>query len=174
MPQYRLLLFGSPRLERDSQPIRMHGRKPLALVSYLAVTAPPQRRDRLATLFWPEFDQTAARANLRRELSQLRRVLGDEHMQVDGEEVSLRRGSNFWLDVAAFQACLEQCRHHEHGAQAICPACLPLLQAATDLYTADFLEGFSLPDCPAFDEWQFFLGGNPYPNGDSGGTRTRL
>ncbi|HEX9596957.1 MAG TPA: tetratricopeptide repeat protein, partial [Anaerolineales bacterium] len=30
--------------------------------------------------------------------------------------------------------------------------------AATDLYRDDFLTGFTLADCPPFDEWQFFQG----------------
>ena len=34
--------------------------------------------------------------------------------------------------------------------------CLPLLTQAADLYRDDFLSGFSLPDSPDFDRWQFF------------------
>jgi DNA-binding SARP family transcriptional activator len=41
-----------------------------------------------------------------------------------------------------------------------CPAAttatFPRLQAAVDLYAADFLAGFSLPDCLEFDDWQTF------------------
>ena len=32
------------------------------------------------------------------------------------------------------------------------------LATAADLYTDNFLAGFTLPDCPAFAEWQFFQG----------------
>jgi DNA-binding SARP family transcriptional activator len=156
MAAYRLFLFGSPRIEREGQPLRLHGRKALALAAYLAVRAQPQRRDHLATLFWPEFDQTTARANLRRELAQLRRVLGAQLVEVEGDEVCLQRESALWVDVAAFAALLAPCHHPDHAAHTVCPACLPLLQSAADLYTADFLAGFTLADCPAFDEWQFF------------------
>ena len=33
---------------------------------------------------------------------------------------------------------------------------VPLLRKAVDLYRDGFLTGFTLPDAPAFDEWQFF------------------
>ena len=35
-------------------------------------------------------------------------------------------------------------------------SCLEPLTAAADLYRGDLLTGFSLPDCPDFDEWHFF------------------
>ena len=39
---------------------------------------------------------------------------------------------------------------------ASAPTSLPALQAAVDLYTADFLAGFTLPDSPDFDDWQAY------------------
>ncbi|MEZ4725929.1 MAG: tetratricopeptide repeat protein [Caldilineaceae bacterium] len=156
MPLRRLFLFGSPRLEQDGQPLPLPGRKLSALLAYLAATAQPHSRDRLATLFWPEFDQSTARANLRRELSGLRTIFGPTYLQSEREQVSLLLGPDLWLDVALFQARLHECQQHPHGTQAVCAACLPLLQAAADLYTADFLAGFSLSACPDFDEWQYF------------------
>ena len=36
------------------------------------------------------------------------------------------------------------------------PKRLGHLSAAVDLYREDFLAGFTLPDSPTFDEWQFF------------------
>lgn len=38
----------------------------------------------------------------------------------------------------------------------VCVDCLPLLNEAAELYTADFLAGFTLSDSPDFDDWQFF------------------
>jgi DNA-binding SARP family transcriptional activator len=37
------------------------------------------------------------------------------------------------------------------------PERLAHLEAAIELYADDFLAGFTLPDSPAFDEWQFFV-----------------
>jgi predicted ATPase len=61
-----------------------------------------------------------------------------------------------WVDVEQFQQCLRACQHHDHPAAAHCDACLEALTAAVALYRGDFLAGFTLSDCPAFDEWQFF------------------
>lgn len=36
------------------------------------------------------------------------------------------------------------------------PGYLDSLTEAVSLYRDDFLTGFTLPDCPDFDEWQFF------------------
>src|SRR5262249_47551220 len=76
MSQIKLYLFGPPRLERDGRPIDIPLRKALALLVYLAVTRQAHSRDALATLFWPEKDQQAARANLRRTLFDLGQLLG--------------------------------------------------------------------------------------------------
>ncbi|MCB0191760.1 MAG: tetratricopeptide repeat protein, partial [Anaerolineae bacterium] len=38
----------------------------------------------------------------------------------------------------------------------ICADCVEALRAAVHLYNRDFLTGFTLRDCPEFDEWQFF------------------
>jgi len=110
----------------------------------------------LATLFWPEHDQAGARANLRRDLSRLKNALGDDALLVDRAQVGLNPDVAWWLDVAAFQACADQLRQHQHFPQAACAECQAACEQAIALYTADFMAGFSLPDSPEFDEWQFF------------------
>ena len=44
-------------------------RKAMALLAYLAVTGRSHSRDSLATLLWPELDQSTARARLRRAMA---------------------------------------------------------------------------------------------------------
>jgi hypothetical protein len=66
MSRLKLFLFGPPRLkdwrlEDRGEAIDIRPRKALALLIYLAVTNQPHSRDALATLFWPESDQVAAR-----------------------------------------------------------------------------------------------------------------
>ncbi|MCP4616516.1 MAG: hypothetical protein GY844_08755, partial [Bradyrhizobium sp.] len=61
-----------------------------------------------------------------------------------------------WLDVTEFRDRLAECQAHDHPRDQVCTDCLPLLAEATALYRDDFLAGFTLPDSPAFDEWQFF------------------
>ena len=71
MPGLRLWLLGPSHFELDDQPVDLQRRKVLALLVYLAVTSEAHPRDSLATLLWPELDQSAARTALRRDLSVL-------------------------------------------------------------------------------------------------------
>ena len=76
MSPLALYLLGAPRLERDGEEVHLPRRKMVALLAYLAVTGRSHSRDALATLLWPEYDQSSARAYLRRILSMLNRTLG--------------------------------------------------------------------------------------------------
>ncbi|MEZ4681336.1 MAG: BTAD domain-containing putative transcriptional regulator [Caldilineaceae bacterium] len=147
MSTFKLYLFGSPRLERGGVVVKIARRKALALLSYLAATGKPHARDSLATLFWPDYSQPEARVALSRHLSYLNKLLVDEMLVLEGESVALRDG--FWLDVAEFTAVLA-------AHPTVTAHDLPTVQAAIDLYQADFLAGFTLPDCPDFDDWQAF------------------
>jgi len=156
MAQLKLYLFGPPRLEYDGQPIALNLRKALALLVYLAVSGQPQSRDALATLLWPDCDQSEGRTHLRRVLHRLQQALGDAILDASPETIRLHSTAALWLDSAAFR------QHVTAGLPAapdaaLAPDRLAHLQAAIDLYTDDFLAGFTLPDSPVFDEWQFFV-----------------
>lgn len=152
----RLQLFGSPRLARDGQVVELGRRKALALLIYLAVTGRSHSRDRLATLFWPHAGQQKARADLRRLLSVLSRALGEGWLATANDAVALRRSDHLQVDVDEFHRRLVACGTHGHPAADVCAACRAELSAAVALYGDDFLAGFSLPDCPDFDEWHYF------------------
>jgi DNA-binding SARP family transcriptional activator/tetratricopeptide (TPR) repeat protein len=156
MPKLALYLLGPPRVEREGQAIHIGRRKALALLAYLAVEGGSHRRDSLATLLWPEYDQSGARADLRRTLSLLRRVLGKEWLLADHETAGLDPDADLWLDVIQFRQLLGACDAHGHPATEACPECLPHLKEAVRLYNDDFMAGFTLPDSLAFDEWQYF------------------
>ncbi|HMN28739.1 MAG TPA: BTAD domain-containing putative transcriptional regulator [Caldilineaceae bacterium] len=151
-----LWLFGPPRLERNGQPIEINLRKALALFIYLCVTRQPHSRDALATLFWPEKDQQTARANLRRTLYDLGKLLGEQLLAVGPEMVALQPETRVWIDSEHFQAALVGRLPARAAAPMLDAACLLPLVEAADHYTNDFLDGFTLPDAPAFDDWQFF------------------
>jgi predicted ATPase/DNA-binding SARP family transcriptional activator len=152
----KLILLGPPQLARDGQPVHISTRKAMALLAYLAVTKQAHSREALATLFWPEFDQSRALANLRRTLWILNNALGEGWLEVDAETAALRSKTDIWLDVDAFRRLLAESQAHDHGEAELCATCLPTLMEAVQLYDDDFMAGFTLPDCPAFDEWQFF------------------
>ncbi|MDX1614313.1 MAG: protein kinase, partial [Candidatus Promineifilaceae bacterium] len=152
----RVHLFGSPRFERDGQPLTIPRRKAVALAVYLLVTGQPQSRDTLAAMFWPEHDQSSARANLRRDLSRLKSALGGDIVQSEREQLSIVPDAQVWLDVAAFLEAQEQVAEHRHPPGRDCPDCVAAWSAAVELATDEFMAGFSLDDCPKFDEWQFY------------------
>jgi predicted ATPase/DNA-binding SARP family transcriptional activator len=153
---FRLSLLGAPQLEQDGVATHLARRKGIALVAYLAVTRQVHSREALATLLWPEYDQARALANLRRTLWELNKILGADWLEIDAETVALRRGPGFWLDVEAFHEGLAACTARGHSEGETCPDCLPSLTAAVELYGGEFMAGFTLPDSPGFDEWQFF------------------
>ncbi|MFN2134373.1 MAG: AfsR/SARP family transcriptional regulator [Candidatus Promineifilaceae bacterium] len=143
MAELNLYLLGSPRVELDGAAIEVRPRKALALLIYLAVTAEPHTRDFLATLLWPESDQRLARRALSNRLSELRQALGEGWIDAGHETITLRPGCR--LDTADFQ----RLSAGEHASPE------SLLEAVT-LYRDDFLSGFTLPDCPEYDEWHYF------------------
>ena len=58
--------------------VRVRSSRTVALVAFLAIHAgSPQARQRIAGLFWPDSTDAQALTNLRRELHNLRQVLGD-------------------------------------------------------------------------------------------------
>jgi ABC-type oligopeptide transport system substrate-binding subunit/DNA-binding SARP family transcriptional activator len=160
MSSLALFLLGPPRVEFDGAPIEIDRRKAVALIAYLAVTGYEHGRDTLATLLWPDYDQTRARGALRRTLSVLNRALGGAWLAVDRETIALKRTPNLWIDVEQFRQQLTACQEHNHAPTDLCVDCLSSLTQAVALYHDDFLAGFTLRDSPSFDEWQFFQAEN--------------
>lgn len=156
MSTLKVYLFGPPRIEHNSKTVEIQRRKTLGLFIYLVVTGQPHSRDSLAALFWPNNDQPGARANLRRDISRLKKSLGENSLLLDGDNVSLNPAFAFWLDVKEFQSKLDEAASHDHSSDSPCPSCFTALADAVNLCTNDFLAGFSLPDSQKFDEWQFF------------------
>lgn len=159
-PEYlkalKLSLLGPPQLERDGATVPISTRKAMALLAYLAVTEQAHSREALATLFWPEYDQARAFANLRRTLWLLNQAIGKEWLEIDAETARLRCEAGLWLDVACFRDHLAACSVGWQANSGTSPACLTALAEAAALYRDDFMAGFTLPDSPGFDEWQFF------------------
>jgi DNA-binding SARP family transcriptional activator/Tfp pilus assembly protein PilF len=154
MSRAKLFLLGSPRIEYEGVPIEVDTRKAVAVLAYLAVTQQYHSREALAALFWPEYDQSQARAVLRRTLSALSRARAEGWLDVGRQSIGLNR-SKVWVDVDHFTNLLAECRTHGHPEAEVCTACLsPLIEAAS-LYRGDFLAGFSVRGSVDFDDWQF-------------------
>ena len=161
MVNLRLYFLGAPHCEVDGAAFTVDRKKTLALLTYLAVTDRPHQRDHLAALLWPELSQSAARANLRREISRLGTAIGKESLQSQDEALALHPDLQPWIDVSVFRERTAAAHAHEreqpeHATAGSCPICLQMLEEAAGLYHGDFLEGFNLPECASFAEWQFF------------------
>ncbi len=155
-----LFLLGAPRIERLGKPVEVDTRKAIALFAYLALEGGRHSRDELAALLYPEYDETHARASLRRTLSSLRQALGENALETDRETIALNPGARLWVDVTEFQKQLNSCREHAHAEGDECADCLEVLEEAAGLYRGDLMAGFSLRDSPNFDDWQFFQAEN--------------
>ena len=155
MPQLKLFLLGSPRIEVDGSIVEVDTRKAIALLAYLAMTGETHRRDALAALLWPEADQTRARAALRRTLSTLKKAMANEGLRIEREAMGLDPDSDVWVDAVKLRALLSRSSSHAHAANDDCAVCFETLTEVAELYRDDFLAGFSLRDSPSFDDWQF-------------------
>lgn len=145
MPILNISLLGSVLFEVNGVKKDIATRKAAALLIYIAVTNQPQRRDSLAALFWPEFDNSRAKASLRRALADIKRGLGPDWLLTGRQMAQLNEQADIQIDVNRFRTLLSD-------SQVSPSNCIQ----AIELYRADFLDGFSLKDSLAFDEWQFF------------------
>jgi DNA-binding SARP family transcriptional activator len=146
MNRLSLALLGTPDVRQDRQLVAFATRKALALLVYLSIEGGRHSREKITDLFWPETDSTHGRATLRRTLVLLRRALlnPDAYLLIERDHLSFNPQSAYDLDL-----------HMLDAAVRLGPAreALPQLQAAIEAYRGDFLDGFSLPDAPGFDDW---------------------
>lgn len=152
-PRVAVRLLGPPVIEVDGRPLRVDTRKAVALLAILAVEGGPQRRDRLASLLWPDSDPPRAAGAFRRTLSVLNSALGDGVLHADRRDVSLMPGA-VTVDVARFGGLVAQVAAHGHGSAPVCRGCAASLEEAVGLHRADFLAGFGLRDTAEFEDWQ--------------------
>lgn len=140
MTGFSLRTFGFPEIHGDDRPIKLNLRKGLALLIYLAEAEGAVARDVLATLLWPESPSETARARLRRMLHRIEVTLGQHVFETDRTSVRWSPAVELKIDSHLFESAC--------NAGAFEEACLR--------YRGDFLAGFSLGDCPEFDDWAFY------------------
>jgi DNA-binding SARP family transcriptional activator/predicted ATPase len=152
MPHLSVRLFGPLEVTLDGEVVTgFKSDKARALLAYLVVEAQrPHRREKLAGLLWPEWPEQAARGNLRRVLSNLRLAIGNHKatlpfLHISRQTIQFNSASDAWVDVTAFTGLLE--------TRGDLQQLIGQLEEAVELYRGDFLEGFSIPDSAAFEEW---------------------
>jgi DNA-binding SARP family transcriptional activator len=124
-------------IEGAAAPPELLWRKHIALLVYLARSPRGTRsRDHLVALLWGERPEAAARHSLREALRVLRRTLGESVVGGAGDQVRLDV-AQVALDADEFEAAAAA------GDWA----------QASALAAGEFLEGYTLPDAPPFEDW---------------------
>lgn len=156
----QIRLFGAPSVlligEREAD---LRSDKARGLLAYLAVeSGQAHRREKLAGLLWPDYPDVSARTNLRRALADLRLAIGDQQasppfLLIGQETIQFNTQSDASVDVLAFTSLLKEGRRAGTNEKRDPQSMAGALEEAIGLYRAPFLEGFSIPDGPAFEEW---------------------
>ncbi|WP_318307376.1 ATP-binding protein [Amycolatopsis solani] len=139
----RVSLLGEQVIADDeSGAVLTRSPRSVALVAYLVVHAGlAQPRRRIAGLFWPDSTDAQALTNLRRELHQLRRVLGDPpSLAVTGRDLCWRDTPSSRVDVREFAAA------HRAALAAGDDGGLAHAHAALAAYRGELLPGLA-------DDW---------------------
>lgn len=135
----RCRVLGPVEVEVDGGPApsELLWRKHLALLIYLA-RSPRQTRTRehLTGVLWPDKEESAARHSLNEALRIIRRTAGENAIDASAGKVRLS-DDIVSLDCDDLDNCLTRSSWAE----------------ASNLIAGDFLEGFSLPDSAAFEDW---------------------
>jgi DNA-binding SARP family transcriptional activator/predicted ATPase len=117
-----------------------------ALLIYLAIEqGRPLRRETLAALLWPGQPERKARANLRRALANLRQVIHDadgHYLHITRQALQFKPVASVIVDAIQFEQLLSD---NEPG--------LAQMEEAVALVKGPFLDGFSINDSIAFEEW---------------------
>jgi DNA-binding SARP family transcriptional activator/TolB-like protein len=135
MIELRTLGRGVVRRDGEDLPGVAAQKQRFALFAYLAVEGRASR-DRLLALFWPEREEEKARHSLSQALYALRRDLGEECLQVEGDSVQVDTEACV-VDAAQLDSAAERGDWHR----------------VIELYRGPFLHQFSLPDASDFEDW---------------------
>lgn len=145
----RLNLLGGFSCTSDGHPVPgIAYDKMRALLAYLAVEPTrDHRRDVLAELLWSGSDPQTARGNLRRTLSDLRRVLESPGGPAlfAATKSTIRFLPNAVVDVVHFADASLAAQDAEPRSDDA--------DEKVDLYAGEFMAGFHLPGCPLFEDW---------------------
>lgn len=143
MSNLSLQLFGQPQIIHNQ--INITHDLPIkarAILIYLAVTSQPQTRLWLASLLWPDVEESRALKNLRDILPLLRQQF-PEHLQITRQTLAFDRERPYSLDVEQFQHQLQLATLTDEQRYE-----------TLNLYRGEFLAGFYVPQAELFAEWQ--------------------
>ena len=138
-PIFHLSLLGRFELTGPNGVVDLPSKKLAGLLAYLACNAPrPQSREKLSALLWGSHFDAQAKQNLRQALFRLRKVLGDDALESDGEVISLNPAAVL-CDVGRFEALIR-----DGGRDA--------LSAAADLYRGRLIDDVTVSE-EGWSDW---------------------
>lgn len=138
-PRFGLSLLGGFELTGPDGVVDLPSKKLAGLLAYLACNASrPQSREKLSALFWGSHFDVQAKQNLRQALFRLRKVLGQNALESDGEAVSINAAAVL-CDVSRFEALVRE------GSRNA-------LSAAADLYRGQLIDDVAVGE-EGWNEW---------------------
>jgi DNA-binding SARP family transcriptional activator len=148
----RVSLFGAGQASYAARPLAgFPNQQRFRLFCYLLLNRDhPQSRERLAALFWSDYSTATSRTYLRHTLWRLRQALqsvdscADEYLSITDDTVAFVSTGSFDLDIERFEVAVA--RHLDIPEDQLSAEQVTQLEAATDLYTGDLLEGI-------YDDW---------------------
>ena len=159
----QLICLGDSQALVDKRVVRrFRSEKVRALLFYLGVeNQKAHPRHALASLFWPNYEDRAARNSLRVSLYRLRSTLEKSPaktpralFRASRQSVQADSKSNQWsVDVLQFQHHVTTVVQHQHASLVACEMCQVHLTQAANLYKGEFLAEFPAGLAQPFDEW---------------------
>jgi class 3 adenylate cyclase/DNA-binding SARP family transcriptional activator len=138
-PRFGLSLLGGFELTGPDGVVDLPSKKLAGLLAYLACNASrPQPREKLSALLWGSHFDAQAKQNLRQALFRLRKVLGEDALESDGEVVSLNPAAVL-CDVGRFEALVRE------GSR-------DALSAAADLYRGRLIDNVTVSE-EGWSDW---------------------
>src|SRR5690242_9623021 len=114
MGQLQIKVLGVPEVRHEGRVLKFRSRKVLALLLYLAIEGHKVAREKISALLWPESDEGAARATLRRALADLREALDETpthtHLIVERDALAFAFMPDDELDTRAVDTMFNRLR----------------------------------------------------------------
>ncbi len=149
----QIFLLGGVTIKQNGEPVKeLTSRKATALFIYLACNN--QRtffRETLAALFYGDFPQKRAMANLRVLLHRLGPLT--DYLHITRQSIGFNPDSHYWLDIMIFKQQLALVSKQATANNNLSPDIVEQLEAALALYQGDFMAGFHLSKTYRFEEW---------------------
>ena len=134
----RLFLLGDPYAETNGMGVKLGSSKTIAVIAYLAAHKQSQNRDRVISLLWPDSTEESGRKNLRNALWSIRRVLDEDIIVTEHDQIALSQ--TVWVDIDQLQK-LDEDQH-----------CVSE-ELFTGIKYGVFLDNIKLAHSPEYEVW---------------------